>query len=854
MASVEAFGKRAGELARLILSGTDVSTIPFEIRTESVPMFDWRALQRWKISESRLPGGSVVLNRPQSLWVEYRGYIIGALIIIGIQAAMIGALLAHRARRRRVEAELRESQQLMELATSAGELGLWSRDLKGGYLWVNAPMRFLFGFGAREKIRFEEILGRVHADDRPGMLAELERTQAAGLPYEGEFRIRAGDDSERWIVAKGRTVVESNGPGERRMGVVLDITERKRAEERLRESEERFRMMANSAPVMIWMSGTDKLCNFFNKGWLDFTGRTLEQELGNGWSEGVHGEDIDQCLAVYTLAFDARQEFTVEYRLRRHDSEYRWVLDHGVPRIGADKEFLGYIGTAIDITERKRGEEQFRTAVEASPNAIVMVDDQGRILLVNAQGEKLFGYKREELIGRAAEVLVPERYRRSHAGRRQRFFAAPDAGPMAADRELFGLCKDGREVPIEIGLSPIHTAGGMITLATIVDISERKRSAAALEKERAFLRQVIDTDPNYIFAKDRQGRFTLANKAVADAYETTVENLIGKTDADFNSNAEEIEAFRRMDREVFDTLEERFIPEQRITDARGKVHWLQTVKRPIIESDGTANQVLGASTDITQRRATEIELREQRAELAHVARISTMGELAASLAHELNQPLTAILSNAQEALRFMSSTPADLDEVREILQDIVKDNSRAGEVIRRMRALVKKEQLDFASLDLAALVREVVALVHSDAILQNVDITLALDDHLPAVRGDKVQLQQVLLNLLINAFDAMKERPAHERAVELRVERNGGGVIQGTVSDCGTGLSRDKLNKVFQPFYTTKGEGLGLGLSICRSIVEAHGGRLWAENNAERGATFFFTLPVSAEGRGASVE
>jgi PAS domain S-box-containing protein len=726
--SIEAIGKRAGELARLILSGADVKSLPFEIRTDSVPTFDWRALKRWGISESRLPPSSIVRFRPQSFWDEYQWYVIGALIIICLQSAMIVDLLLQHRRRRRVEAELRESQQIMELATSAGDLGLWARGLTAGDVWVNAPMRSLFGFGAHDALRFDDLLARVHPDDKLRMVSEVERAQTAGLPFEGEFRILLPDGAERWVLAKGRTVAD---PGrdrdERRMGVVLEITERKRAEEKLRESEDRFRTMANAAPVMIWMSGTDKLCTFFNKGWLDFTGRSLVLELGNGWAEGVHGEDFDRCLEVYTNAFDARQEFEMEYRLRRYDGEYRWVLDHGVPRSETDGRFLGYIGTAIDITEQRRDKE-------------------------------------------------------------------------------------------------------------------------TLEKERVFLRQVIDTAPNFIFAKDREGRFTLANKAVADAYGTTVDNLIGKTDADFSPNRDEVASFRRDDQEVIDTLQERFIPEERITDAQGKVRWLQTVKRPIIESDGRAKQVLGASTDITRRKETEIELREQRAELAHVARISTMGELAASLAHEINQPLTAILSNAQAALRFLSSKPADLEEVREILQDIVKDNSRAGEVIRRMRALVKKEELEFASVDLASLIRDVVMLVHSDAILHNVKIALELDDNLPPARGDRVQLQQVVLNLLLNAFDAMKDCPAGEREVKLTVEAYGMGLVQTAVSDRGTGLSSDKLDKIFQPFYTTKGEGLGMGLSICRSIIEAHGGHLRAENNADRGATFYFTLPVVAVG------
>lgn len=495
----------------------------------------------------------------------------------------------------------------------------------------------------------------------------------------------------------------------------------------LSESEARFRSMADNAPVLIWMSDTSKLCTFFNKGWLDFTGRTLEQELGNGWAEGVHRDDLDLWLTVHGKSFDARQEFAMEYRLRRHDGEYRWLLDNGVPRFEPDGTFLGYLGSCIDITERKRGEE-------------------------------------------------------------------------------------------------------------------------GLEKQRAFLRQVIDTDPNFVFAKDREGRFTLANKAVADAYGTTVENLIGKSDADFNRNREEVEAFRRMDMEVLDTLKERFIPEERITDSDGKVHWLQTVKRPIIDQDGSANQILGAATDITRRKEAEAELQRNRRELAHVTRVSTMGELAASLAHELNQPLTAILSNAQAAQRFLAAPAVDLPELREILNDIVQDNRRAGEVIRRMRTLARKEEFDAAPLDLAAVIGEVILLVHSDAILHNVRVMLELDHGLPPVRGDKVQLQQVMLNLLLNAFDALKDCPADERQVKVRAERDSAFMVTVTVCDRGTGVSRDKLDTIFEPFYSTKEEGLGMGLSISRSIVEAHGGRLWVENNRDRGATFYFQVPVEKSG------
>jgi two-component system, LuxR family, sensor kinase FixL len=716
LASIEAFGKRAGELARLILTGTAPASLSFELRTDSVPTFDWRALKRWGIPANRLPPASVVRFRPRSLWEEYRWYVIGAFIIVCVQSAIIGDLLLHRRRRRRVEAALRENQQLMDLAASAGELGLWSRDLEQGEVWANSHLRTLFGFDQNQSLALDDLLASIHPDDRTRVTYDVESAQLAGMRFEGEFRVILRDGRVRWVVARGKTVSEARGM--RRMGVVLDITERKRAEESLRESEERFRIMANTAPVMIWMSGTEKGCTFFNKGWLDFTGRTLEQELGNGWAEGVHRDDFDRCFGVYGRAFDARQEFSMEYRLRRYNGEYCWVLDTGVPRFAPDGTFLGYIGSAIDITERKRAEERFRLAVEASPSAIVMINPQGDIVLVNTLTERLFGYRREELLGKSVEILVPERFRADHPAHRAGFFAAPQSRAMGAGRDLFARRKDGTEFQVEIGLNPIQTSEGTLVLTAIVDITERKRA--------------------------------------------------------------------------------------------------------------------------------EAELRQNREELAHVTRISAMGELATSLAHELNQPLTAILSNAQAAQRFLSANPVDLEEVREILQDIVEDNNRASDVIRRMRALIRKEDLSFEPLDLARITSEVLSLVRSDAILLNVQVSFQCEDDLPNVRGDKVQLQQVVLNLLLNAFDAMKEYPIHERQVQLKIQSNGNNIVELSVRDRGTGLTTDQLDKIFEPFFTTKREGLGMGLSISRSIVEAHRGRLWAEKNPDRGAIFYFTLPVSS--------
>ena len=231
--SFEAHGKLAGEVALRVLAGENPENIAVQSSAPPVASIDWRQLRRWNINESRLPPGSVVRFRSPSVWEQYRWYIIGALAIIAVQTGLIVGLLLHRARRRRAERELRESQEFMELSTSAGELGLWARNLERGDFWVNPRMRAMFGFGPNDLLRFEDIVGRIHPDDRPRVVAEIERKQQAGLSFEGEYRVVVPNRGERWVAARGRTVDEPGRDGARRMGVVFDITERKRAEREL---------------------------------------------------------------------------------------------------------------------------------------------------------------------------------------------------------------------------------------------------------------------------------------------------------------------------------------------------------------------------------------------------------------------------------------------------------------------------------------------------------------------------------------------------------------------------------------------------------------------------------------------
>ena len=375
------------------------------------------------------------------------------------------------------------------------------------------------------------------------------------------------------------------------------IAERRARTNVLRESEARFRSMADTAPVLVWMSGPDRRRSFLNRTWLDFTGRTLEQELGNGWAEGVHPDDRERCLADYVNAFDARREFTKEYRLRRHDGKYGWVADKGVPRLAPDGTFLGYIGCADDITQRKLAEAE-----------------------------------------------------------------------------------------------------------------------AAQFRER----------------------------------------------------------------------------------------------------------------------------------LAHLVRVHTAGEMSAALAHEINQPLGAIENYALAARRRMGEESPDLARVADLLDKVIGQATRAGDVVTRMRGMVERHELEPKEIDVARAVRECVDMVKMDCEVRDIRIELKAGSTLPVVVVDEIHLQQVILNLLRNAMEAVElPRPGISREIAVELGRDGADAVWVQVADRGAGIAEGDLERVFESFYSTKPSGLGIGLAICRKLIEAHGGALWASHNPGGGAVFRFTLPAA---------
>ena len=360
LSSLREQGRIAGAMAPRILKGERPQDIP-RVNAGTTYMFDWRALKRWGMKESNLPPASIVVYRDPTAWESYKWYIVSGLCLLLAQTSIIG-LLWQRDRRRRVETELAITYDRLRLAVEAGKSVGWDWDMKTGQDRWFGDLQTVFGIPSDSYSgKIEDFHRRVHPEDRSLVGQAVAAARQNRTPYLAEFRVIREDKSIRWLAARGKFYYGNNGVAERMLGMAVDITERRQAEIARRESEERFRLVANTAPVMIWMSDTNKTCNYFNKPWLNFTGRTFEQELGNGWAEGVHSEDFEVCLKTYTEAFDRREQFEMLYRLRRHDGEYRWVSDTGVPRFNDDGTFAGYIGSCIDVTERQRASQALST-------------------------------------------------------------------------------------------------------------------------------------------------------------------------------------------------------------------------------------------------------------------------------------------------------------------------------------------------------------------------------------------------------------------------------------------------------------------------------------------------------------
>jgi PAS domain S-box-containing protein len=381
------------------------------------------------------------------------------------------------------------------------------------------------------------------------------------------------------------------------------------------------------------------------------------------------------------------------------------------------------------------------------------------------------------------------------------------------------------------------------TALVVVLVFERRQRQQAQSQERLFS-AIVASSNDAVIGIDAEKHIVTWNRGAQKVFGYAPEEAIGRSVEILVPPERQQEATSAFEvtiagREVapFETV--------RLRKDGSPVH-VSINDSPIYDRKGRIIGISSTQRDITEHRHAELETQRLNQELSHVARVTMMGELTSSLAHELNQPLTAILSNAQAAQRLLGDGEPDLEELREILADIVADDDRAGEIIQRLRTLLRKGELEFRDLDVNALVLDVVRLVRSDAIIKSISVTVDLAPDLPRVRADRVQIQQVILNLMINAIDAVMSRPAVGRKLLIRTGAGTDGAVNVAVRDSGPGIPPDKLERVFEPFFTTKANGMGMGLAIARSILHSHGGRLWAENAPGGGAAFTLALPGGA--------
>jgi PAS domain S-box-containing protein len=529
---------------------------------------------------------------------------------------------------------------------------------------------------------------------------------------------------------------------------------RRRAEEGLRESEQRWRNLTEALPQLVWGAGPDGGCDYFSKQWTNYTGVAESDLLGWRWMDALHPDDREPTRQFWIESIAGRQLYDVEYRIRRSDGTYGWFKTRGTPIRDSEGRIVKWFGTCTDITDRKRAEQAL---------------------------------KDQELELRQARDLL-------------------EIKVMERTKEL-----QRNEAYLEEAQRLSHTGSWAWNVA---------------RRE------------NVHWSQEHYRLFGLDPETDSASFETAFQRIHPEDRATFNVAVER--AIReRSDFEVdFRTV----LPD-------GSTKYVHSVGHPVFSASGELVEFVGTGMDVTQRRQAEKErerLRQIQADLAHMNRATTMGELTVSLAHEINQPIAAAITDANTCLRWLKRDQPDLEEAREAASRVVKDATRAAEIVSRVRLLFKKGTPQRERVDVNDVIQEMIVLLQNETLRYSISVKIELTPDLPRIMGDRVQLQQVLLNLMINSIDAMRDGKG-ARELTIQSERADDDHLQMSVSDTGVGLPPEQADQIFNAFYTTKPHGTGMGLRISRSIVESHGGRLWASNNSARGASFHFTLPINTD-------
>jgi PAS domain S-box-containing protein len=490
--------------------------------------------------------------------------------------------------------------------------------------------------------------------------------------------------------------------------------------------------------------------------------------------------------------------------------------------------------------ELKRSEERHRVVFETANDAVISMNESGIIILANAATKRIFGYEAAELIGKPLTVLMPEAMRRLHGAGIKRYLETNERHLNWQGTELIALRVDGEHFPVEVSFGEMTADGQKIFTGFIRDISEKKRAEEALKRSEAFLAEGQHLSRTGSFSWRMTTDELTWSEQLYRIFEfeqstpVTLERIGNRVHPEDVPMLNDMIDRARAGVSDFEYAHRLLMPDD-------SVKYLHLIAHGRRDAEGRL-EYIGAIQDVTQRRLSEEALGKARSELTKVARVTSLGVLTASIAHEVNQPLSGIITNASTCLRMLSADPPNVDGARETARRTIRDGNRASDVIKRLRSLYSKKEPSPEPMDLNEAAREVIALLLSELQSSGVILRHEFADNLPVVNGDRIQLQQVILNLLRNASDAMSTVEDRPKRLVITTEHDGQHVFL-MVEDSGIGFEPAVADRFFESFYTTKQEGMGIGLSVSRSIIEAHGGRLWATANDGPGATFAFSIP-----------
>jgi PAS domain S-box-containing protein len=686
----------------------------------------------------------------------------------------------------------------------------------------------------------------IHPDDRRKLVEHWRMCLASGAPEDMEARLRRFDGAYRWFLIRANPLRDESGNILKWYGPSIDIEDRKRVEEGLRARELSWRQIVDNIPGLVATTGPMGEVEFLNRQTLEYFGRTVEELKNWALTDAVHPDDLPRAIEARTKSIEAGQIYDIEHRCRRADGVYRWFQVRGIPVRNKENKITTWYLLLTDIDDRKKAEEALQSnernlslLINAIPAMIHTARPDGYLDYFNLRWLEYLGCSLADVEGwNWTNWIHPD----DLEGIVDKWKGCLASGETF-EYETRMLCGNGQYRWMFQRKAPLRDEHGKIVrwYGTSIDIEDRKRAEAQVEqaclrlaeaqrlsKTGSFIADLLADDHNWSEEAYRIFEFDPATEVTAQM----IREVIHPDDLpSFEAGIAGGMAGMDVDL-VF-----------RIVTARGEVKHVRGMAR-IVEQVERRPLFIGAFQDVTESKLAEEALNRTRSELAHVARITTLGALTASIAHEVNQPLSGIITNASTCLRMLDGDPPNLDGAHETARRIIRDANRASDVVKRLRALFSKKDFAPEPLDLNEATREVIALSLSDLQKNRVILRSELAADVPPVIGDRVQLQQVIMNLVRNASDAMVDIEDRPRQMVIKTEREGAGHVCLTVRDTGVGVDNQSMDKLFNPFYTTKSGGMGIGLSISRSIIEAHHGRLWAEQNHGPGSTFSFSIPA----------